>query len=182
MSEHDAAATAPAEAQAGAAQQDDPGAAGADEAAVDAGTAEELERLRERHTRLRADFENYRKRFGREVKRAADGARDAVVADWVHSLDALDRAVASVEPTNPVAAGLRAIEEQMEAALARHGAERFGAAGDPFDPTLHEAVSVQTRSDVASGSVAEVHRPGYRIGDHVLRPAQVIVAQGQGAA
>lgn len=181
MTEHDAT-TAPTNGEASAPQGDDHDAPITDEPTEDAGRREELELLRERHTRLRADFENYRKRFDREVQRAADGARDAIVGDWVQSLDALDRAIASVEPTNPMAAGLRAIEEQMEAALARHGAERFGDAGDPFDPRLHEAVSVQARGDVAPGSVAEVHRPGYRIGERVLRPAQVVVAQGQGAA
>jgi molecular chaperone GrpE len=65
----------------------------------------------------------------------------------------------------------------MEAILARQGVERVGTVGDRFDPELHEAISVQTSDEVPERTVLDVARSGYRHGERVLRPAQVVVSR-----
>ena len=71
---------------------------------------------------------------------------------------------------------MRLVREGLIAALARVGVESFSPVGEPFDPELHEAMSQQPVQGAASGTVAEVYQPGYRLGDHVIRPARVVVA------
>jgi molecular chaperone GrpE len=70
----------------------------------------------------------------------------------------------------------------MEAVLARQGVERLGAAGDRFDPELHEAISVQESDEVPDRTVLDVARSGYRHGERVMRPAQVVVSRGGGSS
>ena len=67
--------------------------------------------------------------------------------------------------------------ESMESALTKMGLEKFGAAGEPFDPNLHEALMHQVSSDVAAGDVAAILQPGYRFGERILRVARVAVAE-----
>jgi molecular chaperone GrpE len=82
-----------------------------------------------------------------------------------------------MEPENPLFEGLRAVLEQMESVLERHGVKRIGAPGERFDPERHEAVGVQSRDDVPEGTVVDVARSGFAAGDRVLRPAEVIVSR-----
>jgi molecular chaperone GrpE len=73
--------------------------------------------------------------------------------------------------------GLQAVLDQMEAILERQGVTRVGAAGEPFDPERHEAIAVVAAEGVPDRTVVEVARSGYALGDRILRPAQVVVAQ-----
>ena len=139
--------------------------------------AAELAALEDRYKRALADLDNYRKRSAREVDRRVMESREAMVRDWLDAVDSVERAL-RIEPENPLAAGLRAVLEQMEAILARQGVRRIGEAGEPFDPERHEAVAVQPSPDVPDRTVLEVARSGYEIGDRVLRPAQVVVSRG----
>ena len=126
----------------------------------------------ERYLRARADLENYRKRSAQEVERRVTASADRMLLDWIEAVDSVDRALA-MQPSD----GLRSVLEQMEAILAREGVERVGATGDRFDPELHEAISVQDSDQVPDRTVLDVARSGYRRGDRVLRPAQVVVSR-----
>ena len=137
--------------------------------------AAEVARLDDRLKRAVADLDNYRERSGREVERRVAESREALLRQWLEPLDSLERAVGI--DTGPLANGLRAVLHQMEAILARQGVERMGAAGEPFDPALHEAVGVRDVDAVPDRTIVEVVRSGYRLGDRVLRPAQVIVSR-----
>jgi molecular chaperone GrpE len=137
----------------------------------------ELAAMEDRYKRALADLDNYRKRSARETDRRVAESREALLAEWLEALDSVERALGM--ETNPDAvAGLRAVLEQMEAILARHGVRRFGAPGERFDPELHEAIAVRANDDVPDRAILEVARSGFALGDRVLRPAQVIVAQG----
>ena len=133
----------------------------------------------ERYLRARADLDNYRKRSAQEVERRVAEQTERLLLDWIDAVDSVDRAL-RMAPSD----GLRSVLEQMEAILGRQGVERIGAPGDRFDPALHEAVAAQESDEVPEGSVTEVARSGYRRGERVLRPAQVVVsrrpAQGSG--
>jgi molecular chaperone GrpE len=141
--------------------------------------AAELAQMEDRWKRALADLDNYRKRTLRDQEARLVDSREAIIRDWLEAVDSLDRALAmESQAGTPVAEGLRAVFEQMDAILARQGVTRIGERGEPFDPERHEAISVRATDEVPEGSVAEVARSGYAIGDRVIRPAQVVVAQG----
>jgi len=138
----------------------------------------ELAALEERYKRALADLDNYRKRTAREVERRVADSREGVIRDWLEAVDSVERAL-RMAPDGPAADGLRAVLDQMEAILRREGVERIGAAGEPFDPQRFEAVGVRSSSEVPDRTVVEVVRSGFGSEGHVLRPAQVIVADAQ---
>ncbi|MFB6812634.1 nucleotide exchange factor GrpE [Streptomyces sp. NPDC056387] len=88
-------------------------------------------------------------------------------------LDAIDQARehGTVDP------GLRAVAAVLETQLATLGLQEVGAPGEPFDPTRHEAISYERSDEVDQPTCTTVHRPGYRVGHHLLRPAQVTVSE-----
>lgn len=131
----------------------------------------------ERYLRARADLENYRKRAAQEVERRVAEQAERLLLDWIEAVDSVDRAL-GMQPSD----GLRSVLEQMETILARQGVERVGAAGERFDPELHEAISVQESGDVPDRTVLDVARSGYRHGERVLRPAQVVVSRNGGGS
>jgi molecular chaperone GrpE len=144
--------------------------------ATDEDLAAELARIEDLYKRALADLDNYRKRAGREVDRRATEVRDALLRDWLEVLDSIERAL-RMQPEGQLQQGLRAVLDQIEAVLARHGVQRMGNAGEPFDPERHEAIEVRTNDEFEQGTVLEVARSGFAVGDRVLRPAQVVVSR-----
>ena len=132
--------------------------------------------------RTQADFENYRKRVARESSAAGERGMAALAKELLPVLDNLDRALADAGKQagedDPLLAGVRLVRSELGAALARSGIESFSPVGEPFDPSLHEAVATAPCSDdgAKSGTVLEVYQPGYRLGESVIRPARVVVA------
>jgi molecular chaperone GrpE len=149
-----------------------PAAAGATERDVGA----ELAQMEDRYKRALADLDNYRKRAARELDRLVSERADALLRDWLEVVDGVERALRQ-KPENALYEGLRAVFEQMEAALARQGVRRIGEPGEPFDPNRHEAISVEETDAAPDRTVIDVARSGYARGDRVLRPAQVVVAR-----
>ena len=137
----------------------------------------ELARLEDRYKRALADLDNYRKRSARDVERQVAAERELLLREWLEVVDSVERALRMEHDESPVLQGLRAVHEQMETLLARHGVERTGTAGEPFDPELHDAVAVRENDEVPDGTILEVARPGYALRDRVLRPAQVVVSR-----
>jgi molecular chaperone GrpE len=144
------------------------------------GATAELAAMEDRWKRALADLDNYRKRTTRETDRRVEEARDAVVRDWLEAVDSIDRALATAGPASPLAEGLQAVREQLDAILDRQGVTRIGASGEAFDPERHEAVAVRPTTDAPDRTVLEVARSGYMRGDRVLRPAQVVVSRHVG--
>ena len=135
----------------------------------------ELASIEDRYKRALADLDNYRKRSEREIERRVAQARESLLREWLDVVDSVERAV-QLEPP-PCSEGMRALLEQMDVVLARQGVERIGAPGDRFDPERHEAIAVQPSDEVPDRTIVSVQRSGYAIGDHVIRPAQVVVAR-----
>lgn len=158
----------------------DCGAVSEPEARDAAQLAVELKRLRGSYLRARADLINYRQRAQQDVERQVAERHERLLRDWLDVVDSVDRALA-IDHGDGVQEGLRAVLEQMQAVLARHGAQRIEPEGERFDPALHEAVATQHSDAVPDRTVLQVARAGYRLGDRVLRPAQVVVAQAAGA-
>ncbi|PJI86588.1 nucleotide exchange factor GrpE [Luteimicrobium subarcticum] len=125
--------------------------------------------------RERAEFVNYRNRAKREAEAARSRGVEDVLASLLPVLDDVERARAAGDLTGPFAA----ISEKLDAALAKHGVERFGAVGEEFDPNLHHALMHQADADATTTRISQVVEPGYKVGDRVFRPANVLVVGPQ---
>ncbi|TLG03268.1 nucleotide exchange factor GrpE [Nocardia cyriacigeorgica] len=125
--------------------------------------------------RLTAEYANYRRRVERDRKAAVDAAKAGVVTELLGVLDDLDRARAHGDlESGP----LKSVADKLSDALRKQGLEEFGSEGEPFDPTLHEAV--QHEGSGHDPVIGLVMRKGYRFGDRVLRHALVGVTDGVG--
>jgi molecular chaperone GrpE len=127
--------------------------------------------------RLKAEFDNYRRRVDRDREIAQQaGVRD-LVGELLPVIDNLERAVAALEGTDgQIVAGVEMVRGQLAALLTGRGVEEIAAHAEPFDPTIHEAVAQHPTDEHVEGTVVHVAEKGYRLGDAVIRPAKVIVA------
>ncbi|HET6656350.1 MAG TPA: nucleotide exchange factor GrpE [Gaiellaceae bacterium] len=159
----------------------------ADEAQTDNAELEErlaeVERERDEFLndlkRVAADFENYRKRVARDQEGLVARAHERLVKELLPVLDDLERALeaAAQHEEAKLEEGVRLVHRELVEALAREGLVEVETDGQ-FDPHVHEALLSQP-SEREEGSVVEVLQKGYRLGDRVLRPARVVVSQGE---
>jgi molecular chaperone GrpE len=127
--------------------------------------------------RTQADFENFRKRALRDNAAAGARAKAGLVRELLPVVDNLERALLSAtEAEQSLAGGVRLVLNELEGVLARNGVERIEADGQPFDPTVHEALSTRSEEGADAGVVLEVVQKGYRLGDAVIRPTRVVVS------
>jgi molecular chaperone GrpE len=136
----------------------------------------ELAQIEDRYRRALADLDNYRKRSARELERRVQEAKDSVLRDWFDVVDSVERAI-QMEADGACRQGLEAVLAQMDTVLQRHGLQRIGSPGDRFDPERHEAVAARAAPGFPDQTVVEVHRSGFARGEHVIRPAQAVVAR-----
>ena len=128
--------------------------------------------------RLKAEFDNYRKRVAREEQQLVARASERLVKQLLPLLDDLERAVeaAGEHGEVKVADGVRLVHRSLANLLAREGLVEVDTSGR-FDPHTQEALLTQP-SDEPEGAVIQVLQQGYKLGDHVLRPARVVVSSG----
>ncbi len=125
--------------------------------------------------RTQAEFENYRKRVAKDMAAAGGRAKAALVRELLPVVDNLERAL-DAAPDDGLAEGVKLVHAELVAALERNGVTAFAPAGEPFDPSMHEALSTREDPDAQPGVVLDVVEKGYRADDSVLRPARVIVS------
>jgi molecular chaperone GrpE len=151
-----------------------------DVAAVEAAPAEDAgpsveQQLAERTAdlqRLQAEYLNYKRRVERDRELVRENATYQALTPIIEVLDNIDRA----REHGPLEDGFRGVAEQLERVVAAQGLTRFGAPGDPFDPTIHEALShIGTDPEVAVTTCKVIAKAGYRMGERVVRAAQVLV-------
>jgi molecular chaperone GrpE len=150
------------------------------ELAETAQKADEYLRLAQR---TQADFINYRRRMEEERAQQARDAGLSVLQRLLPILDDFERAMSSAsdpERQSSWGKGVLLVERNLRALLAAESVEAIGAEGADFDPRLHEALGSAPSANVAEGHVLHIVRQGYRKGDRVLRPTQVIVAKRPG--
>lgn len=121
--------------------------------------------------RLQAEYQNYRKRVERDRALASELAIAALLMELLPVLDDLDRAREHGE----LAGGFKSVAEQIERTVEKLGLIKFGEAGAPFDPQIHEALMHLTSADVTEATATAILQPGYKLKDRVLRPARVAV-------
>ncbi len=132
---------------------------------------------KDRHLRLFAEFENFRRRTAREKEKWSDAAIEDFVRDLLPVFDSFDKARAT--PSGDAGAMLEGLEltyKQLHAALAKNDIEVIDPLGEAFDPRWHEALMRRPSEDAEAGTVLEVFERGYRIGKLLIRPARTVVA------
>jgi molecular chaperone GrpE len=142
---------------------------------------EEIARERDEYLdalqRLKAEFDNYRKRAARDQERLAAQAHERLVKELLPVLDDLERALAAAEEHEEaqLEEGVRLVHRALVDALQKEGLAEIETDGQ-FDPHVHEALLSQPDDEREAGAILDVLQKGYRIGDKVVRPARVIVA------
>ena len=156
-------------------------AAEQDAAAGDAGTSEAARQLAERTEdlqRVTAEYANYRRRVERDRMVVVDQSAERFAAQLFPVVDDIERA----RDHGDLTGAFKVVADRVLGLLDGLGVEAFGTAGDPFDPSLHEAVLHDTSPEVTQPTASTVLRQGYRRGDRVLRTAMVGVTDPEAPA
>ncbi|MEU6482131.1 nucleotide exchange factor GrpE [Streptomyces sp. NPDC047017] len=161
------------------------GAAPAGDAAQSAGLTAQLDQARtalgERTAdlqRLQAEYQNYRRRVERDRIAVKEIAIANLLTELLPVLDDIGRAREHGE----LVGGFKSVGESLESVAAKLGLQQFGKEGEPFDPTIHEALMHSYAPDVTETTCVAILQPGYRIGERTIRPARVAVAEPQPGA
>ena len=139
----------------------------------------EIQQLLSKYRGAAEEFDQARARLRKELSKDVERGRRSTLVSFLEVLDNLDRAlsVAGDRTDDPLVQGVALVRQQFLSTLEGFGVTRIETLGQPFDPASHEAVTTVAASDaVPAGRVVGVIRPGYLIGEEVLRPAQVAVA------
>ncbi len=132
----------------------------------------------EKYLRAAAELENVRKRTARDVENAHKFALERFAVELLAVRDSLEMGLAAAEDADAdtLLQGKEATLKQLVAIMQRFGVEELDPQGEPFDPALHEAMTMQASDDVEPGSVVTVFQKGYALNGRLLRPARVVVA------
>ncbi|MET7639470.1 nucleotide exchange factor GrpE [Streptomyces sp. NPDC005438] len=128
--------------------------------------------------RLQAEFQNYRRRVERDRAAVKEVAVANLLTELLPVLDDIGRA----RDHGELVGGFKSVAESLEMVAAKMGLMQFGKEGEPFDPTVHEALMHSYSPDVTETTCVQVLQPGYRIGERTIRPARVGVAEPQPGA
>jgi len=123
--------------------------------------------------RLQAEYANYRKRVDRD---RATVREHAVAGTLIELLPVLD-AISQAREHGELSGGFKSVADSLQAALGKLGLVSYGQRGDAFDPKIHEALTHSYSPDVAEDTCVEILQPGYKVGERILRPARVAVAE-----
>ena len=127
--------------------------------------------------RLQAEYANYRKRVERDRAVAHESAVGAVLTELLALLDDVDRA----EQHGELSGGFKAVADQLNSITARIGLEKYGTAGEAFDPQIHEALMHEESAEVSVPTASKILQSGYKYKERILRPARVSVTDPAGA-
>ncbi|MFC8518297.1 nucleotide exchange factor GrpE [Streptomyces sp. NPDC057257] len=128
--------------------------------------------------RLQAEFQNYRRRVERDRITVREIAIANLLTELLPVLDDIGRA----RDHGELVGGFKSVAESLETVAAKMGLQQFGKEGEPFDPTIHEALMHSYAPDVTETTCVAILQPGYRIGERTIRPARVAVAEPQPGA
>ncbi|MEU9372591.1 nucleotide exchange factor GrpE [Streptomyces sp. NPDC048255] len=128
--------------------------------------------------RLQAEYQNYRRRVERDRITVKEIAVASLLSELLPTLDDIGRAREHGE----LVGGFKSVAESLETVAAKMGLQQFGKEGEPFDPTIHEALMHSYAPDVTETTCVAILQPGYRIGERTIRPARVAVAEPQPGA
>ncbi|MET8642567.1 nucleotide exchange factor GrpE [Streptomyces sp. NPDC004096] len=128
--------------------------------------------------RLQAEYQNYRRRVERDRITVKEVAIASLLTELLPVLDDIGRA----RDHGELVGGFKSVAESLETVAAKMGLQQFGKEGEPFDPTIHEALMHSYAPDVTETTCVAILQPGYRFGERTIRPARVAVAEPQPGA
>ena len=128
--------------------------------------------------RLQAEYQNYRRRVDRDRVTVKEIAVANLLSELLPVLDDIGRA----RDHGELVGGFKSVAESLETVAAKMGLQQFGKEGEPFDPTIHEALMHSYAPDVTETTCVAILQPGYRFGERTIRPARVAVAEPQPGA
>lgn len=128
--------------------------------------------------RLQAEYQNYRRRVERDRVQVKEVAVAAILSELLPTLDDIGRAREHGE----LVGGFKSVADSLESVVAKMGLQQFGKEGEPFDPTIHEALMHSYAPDITEDTCVAILQPGYRFGERTIRPARVAVAEPQPGA
>ena len=137
---------------------------------------DELEDLKDRHTRLIAEFENLKKRSAKERETLYNSIISDIVSSLLPVIDNLEKSVEAECKDEEYKKGIELVLKQFKDVLESNGVKEIEAVGQPFDPSLHDAVSMIQDENLGEKIVASEYRKGYMIGTRVIRHSMVVVA------
>ena len=140
----------------------------------------ERDSLLDRLARVQAEFENARRRAGKEQQEFRDYASFDTIKSLLPVLDSFERALQVKSDAADFRSGVELIYKQLQDALARMGVRPIPAKGEPFDPRFHEAIEMVETTDAPDHEVLEELQRGYKFKERLLRPAMVKVAKNSG--
>ncbi|MCA9541405.1 MAG: nucleotide exchange factor GrpE [Myxococcales bacterium] len=152
----------------------EPAPSAADEVAA---LQRQLEEWKTRAYRSAADLDNLRKRFQKERDELRKFGVEGLIKDLLPVVDNLERAMSHASSGDGLIEGVKMVLRQFTQTMGRYGAEPFDAVGQPFDPTLHEAMTQMVSTEVEPGHVSSVFQRGWMLHGRLVRPAMVIVAK-----
>ncbi len=141
----------------------------------------EAAEMRDRYTRLQAEWDNFRKRTRAERDAEKDRAAEKLVVDLLPVLDDMERAIKHAKDSGEggtLTDGVVAVQTKFLQILGKHKVEQIEAAGQPFDAYKHQAVGTREDESVPEETVVEVYQQGYTMGDKIIRPAMVVTSTG----
>ncbi len=137
---------------------------------------DELEEIKDRHTRLIAEFDNLKKRSAKERDNLYNSVVTDIITPLLPVIDNLEKAVEQQTADEEYKKGIELVLKQFKDVLANNNVKEIEAVGQPFDPSLHEAVSMIQDENLGEKIVATEYRKGYMIGNKVIRHSMVVVA------
>lgn len=137
---------------------------------------QELDELNDRYKRVLAEFENYKKRSGKERETLYNSILSDIVEVFLPIVDNLENAVKAETQDEEYRKGVELVLKQFKDILKAKGVEEIPAIGETFDPTLHEAVSSIQDPEKNAQEIVQEYRKGYKIGSKVIRHSMVVVA------
>lgn len=143
----------------------------------------EISNLKDLYLRKQAEFENFRKRLEKEKDNFVKFANETIMKDVVNFLDNLERAINSSRKSKDfdnLLTGISMIENEILSIFdKKYNLKKFGENGENFDPSRHEAISIEEKEDLKNPEIVEVYQKGYCYNDRILRTAKVKVAQSK---
>jgi molecular chaperone GrpE len=138
---------------------------------------QEVASLKDQLLRHRADFANYKRRVEREQRSAGEAEVALLLSDLLPALDALEKALAASGTVDEIRAGVEITLKDIATLLGNRGVKAEDPTGEKFDPLRHQALSYEPVAGVPDGTIATCYRKGYSMGERLIRPALVRVAQ-----
>jgi len=142
----------------------------------------EAEEERDEYEKLakktKADFENYKRKKDERKERWQNEAQRDLAEDLISVIDNFERALSMADEDSSIYQGVKMISDELMDALEKKGLERIDAEGEEFDPRIHNAVDTEEHEE--ENKVLEQKKPGYRHGEKILRPAEVVVSEKNG--